>query len=515
MVDAGSDDLPVLDVKDLRDRHRRLGLGETDVLDHHPLFVRGEGGGLVAEPRDASVRARPPCVKGIATDELATGVGVERSDLRGGVRRVLGVERDQRRDVVRVEGVHPRPTDPNVCFAHRAAAYLGLALLLAACGGSARALIRDDEGGLFQLEGDDAEARRDAERQMVEHCGGRGYRIVYDGGAPSGASYERAPTADEAAERMALPSDLPGAIERPGLTPPGGAGVTTDGNFFMHDPARSDRAASTGVDRRRRLEYECELEDDDEDTVGDEAAERIAIPAQSFEMGSPDDEPSRDADEGPQLVVEVGAFSIDRTPVTVRAFRSRLDEVRAAAPGATILSEADTPDDWIGHCNLGSTRSSHPANCVSVDAARAYCRLVGGDLPTEAERELAMRAGSTTAYWWGTDFDAEHAPSSVGCGIRGCRGGTEPIARTGPRCNALGICDLTGNVWEWTLTEYAPELGPYVSSIPALDATFTSAVHRGGSWIDEDPRRFRSAFRGVAYPENGLTGVGFRCVVRD
>lgn len=391
-------------------------------------------------------------------------------------------------------------------------------VVLAACGGSARFVVRDEEGGLFQLDGDEALARGDAERQMREHCGARGYRVVYDGTASIATGGERVPTADESAGRMALPSDLPGALELSGTSPSGGAGVTTGGEVFLHDPASADRLETPRVDRRRRLEYECQ--DEDGDAASDAASDpetlgRVSIPAQSVEIGSPDSEPLRDADEGPVLRVEVGAFSIDRTPVTVRAFTRRLEEVRAAAPGATILTEAETPADWVGHCNLGSDRTEHPVNCVSVEAARAYCRLVSADLPTEAERELAARAGARTAYAWGDTFEAQNAVSSVSCAMRGCRGGTARVVTEGPRCNALGLCDMAGNVWEWTTTDYASTLGPYVTLVPAPDATLASPVHRGGSWLDEDPRRFRSAFRGLAYPENGLTGVGFRCVVRE
>jgi formylglycine-generating enzyme required for sulfatase activity len=39
-------------------------------------------------------------------------------------------------------------------------------------------------------------------------------------------------------------------------------------------------------------------------------------------------------------------------------------------------------------------------------------------------------------------------------------------------------------------------------------------VIRGASWLDHEPRLFRSAMRGLAYPEHGLTHIGFRCVRR-
>lgn len=182
-------------------------------------------------------------------------------------------------------------------------------------------------------------------------------------------------------------------------------------------------------------------------------------------------------------------------------------------PGARWWTDAETPAGWLGRCNLGSPRRDHPANCVDFRAARAYCRAVGGDLPTEAEWERAARADPAAgAYPWGEPFDPDRAISSVPCGTRGCRGGTAPVARSGPRCGALGVCDLAGNVWEWTATAYRDRLGAHVAA-PAADPPERPVI-RGGAWLDDRPALFRAAQRGLVYPEHGLTGVGFRCVRR-
>ena len=227
-------------------------------------------------------------------------------------------------------------------------------------------------------------------------------------------------------------------------------------------------------------------------------------------MGSPSEEPNRDNDESPQTTLPMAAFRIDVTPVTVRAFEARQDELPTQPGDAkSWWNNEDTPSEWHGACNLGSARKDHPANCVTWHAANAYCALHGGALPTEAQAEYAIRAGTLTVYPWGEAFDPSRAISSVACEARGCAGGTAAVEANGPRCNVWGVCDLVGNVWEWTSTDYQPTLGAYTNQ-PA-DGVPAKPVHRGGGWHNHKPFLFRAAHRGLNYPKHGLTGVGFRC----
>ncbi len=238
----------------------------------------------------------------------------------------------------------------------------------------------------------------------------------------------------------------------------------------------------------------------------------VAIAAQTVVIGSPDSEEGRDEDEGLLTEVVLASFLVDRSPVTVAALEARWSEVVARDPRARVVREEDTPAEWTGQCNVGSARRDHPATCVSVEAARAFCQLRGMDLPTEAEREAFARGGSRSPYAWGDSFDEARVVSSVACSERGCRGSTEPVVTSGARCNALGVCDVAGNVWEWTLTEYVPAHGLGSNVVP--EALSPSTVIRGASWLDHEPRLFRSAMRGLAYPDHGLTHIGFRCVRR-
>jgi sulfatase modifying factor 1 len=118
----------------------------------------------------------------------------------------------------------------------------------------------------------------------------------------------------------------------------------------------------------------------------------------------------------------------------------------------------------------------HPVTCLSAADAAAYCKWAGGRLPTQAEWEVAARAGSTTLYPWGDNFDPKKANTWNGVTHRkntkldGWEF-TAPVRSYEP--NAWGLYDVIGNVFE------------YVSDIPRMvkqrpSQPLTSA--RGGSW---------------------------------
>ena len=77
--------------------------------------------------------------------------------------------------------------------------------------------------------------------------------------------------------------------------------------------------------------------------------------------------------------------------------------------------------------------------------------------------------------------------------------------------NAFGLCDMHGNVAEWTRTAYRPF--PYIPATAATTpATDGKKVVRGGSWYDR-PYRARSSFRLAYEPWQRVFNVGFRVVM--
>jgi hypothetical protein len=81
--------------------------------------------------------------------------------------------------------------------------------------------------------------------------------------------------------------------------------------------------------------------------------------------------------------------------------------------------------------------------------------------------------------------------------------------------NTLGVYDMSGNVWEWTLDEYessysgAPGNGLPVCSTPICRQGSSRRVNRGGSWYN-DARRLRVADRNRYAPDNRYSNLGAR-----
>ena len=112
-------------------------------------------------------------------------------------------------------------------------------------------------------------------------------------------------------------------------------------------------------------------------------------------------------------------------------------------------------------------------------------------LPSEAEWEYCCRAGTTTAYATGDQITKKQAQYSEG--LYGSAKQAVAVGSFPP--NDWGLHDMHGNVWEWCEDKY--------------DASSSSRVLRGGSWLD-DPDLLRSAYRRYVQPVFRNYGFGFR-----
>jgi formylglycine-generating enzyme required for sulfatase activity len=142
----------------------------------------------------------------------------------------------------------------------------------------------------------------------------------------------------------------------------------------------------------------------------------------------------------------------------------------------------------------------------------------GFRLPTEAEWEYAIRAGTTTGFYNGEITNVNQDPkmdligwyyynSDTGLGRM-----AHPVGQMA--ANARGLYDMSGNAWEWTWDRYQAAYQSDVAADPVGPATGSHRVLRGGSW-NNNVQNCRSAHRVNGSPGNRNDGVGFRLVRTD
>jgi formylglycine-generating enzyme required for sulfatase activity len=224
------------------------------------------------------------------------------------------------------------------------------------------------------------------------------------------------------------------------------------------------------------------------------------IPPGTFRMGSPDSEPGRFDNEGPQHEVTLTkGFYMGIDPVTQAQWRAVMGNNPSALEG-----------------------KHHPIENVTWHECQAFCRKLGEltgrvfRLPTEAEWEYACRAGTTTAYSFG---EQARTVGVLGIGARDVLGqfawydlnsgnGSHPVGRKEP--NAWGLYDMHGQVAEWCL-----DGARTYDSHPVIDPVGPQEddrrIMRGGSWC-KAARSLRSAARSRATPESRFDNVGCRVV---
>ena len=209
-------------------------------------------------------------------------------------------------------------------------------------------------------------------------------------------------------------------------------------------------------------------------------------------------------EERPAHPATVGAFWIDRFPVTNRQFRAFVESTgyrtfAESAPdpndypgamphmlraGSLVFTVPKGPVDlrdwsrWWGfrfgadwRHPYGPASSlaglyDHPVVHIAYRDAEAYAAWAGKELPSEAEWEFAARGGLDGAeYAWGDEFTPDGRPMANtwhGGFPRQRRhiGGhrrTSPVGCFPP--NGYGLYDMIGNVWEWTADWFAPRQG--------------------------------------------------------
>jgi formylglycine-generating enzyme required for sulfatase activity len=166
----------------------------------------------------------------------------------------------------------------------------------------------------------------------------------------------------------------------------------------------------------------------------------VDIPAGTFFMGSPESDPDRYDDEGPQHEVSVSAFQMAQTPTTQAQWRWVAENL----PMVDIELNPD-PSRFKGE--------KRPVENVNWHQSVEFCKRLSAatgmefSLPSEAQWEYACRAGTTTPFYCGnrlTPADANYSESGIN---QTTDVGSYPA-------NPWGLFDMIGNVWQWCLDSW-------------------------------------------------------------
>jgi len=233
----------------------------------------------------------------------------------------------------------------------------------------------------------------------------------------------------------------------------------------------------------------------------------IPIPGGKYLMGSPDNEPGREASEGPQVEIHVSPFWMAANEVTWAEYRPFMELYAVfknfEGKGIRKVTDQNRIDAITVPTELYEPTFTFefgddpqlPAVSMTQYAAKQYTKwisLTAGlqyRLPMESEWEYACRGGTATPYSFGADPAAlgEYARFAGNAG----EGGPRKVRQGKP--NPFGLYDMHGNVAEWTLDEFFDAGYAYLKG--KTDLTPAKAfvtpqrewprVVRGGSWENE------------------------------
>jgi formylglycine-generating enzyme required for sulfatase activity len=251
---------------------------------------------------------------------------------------------------------------------------------------------------------------------------------------------------------------------------------------------------------------------------------------------------------GPERVVRVSSFFIDRYEVTVKRWRTALD---AGLRGQLRLGpQPSTTGQVCLHLSNNPAHDNLPVNCVTWAEAAAFCAFDGGRvLPSEAQWEYAATSrGHDQLYVWGDTINArDPLATTADCDqavfARDISGQCAPPDEPGqPRAMRVkdvgsaetdqteqGVFDMNGNLREWMRDDiesfdtgqWSPSLGVLTDPVVVREGLGVHAL-RGAPWGGtdfiltlawRDGRRadqIRGNFAGRPGEFQGSV-IGFRC----
>ena len=381
-----------------------------------------------------------------------------------------------------------------------------------------------------RLQQANAQVRRYAEERLKKI--NEAYAVLGD--PASRARYDASPESREAEAGEAAKTSGK-RKRRPAARASGGPAAYAEAQEWARQAQQAEREARAEA-RRRQAQQEAEAERYEAAQRAQRAAQEqfpraraenhylilhlapglwttlLHIPAGEFLMGADPQQDLEAADsEFPQHRVQVSEFYLGKYPVT----NAQFDVFANAAPAKLSAGLAG----W----RLPTGKETQPVVNVTWDDAVAFCQWLSAAtgrkfrLPTEAEWEKAARgpAGAShdsRIYPWGDEWD----PTRAALSLEGAAGGPQPVSHHSPAGDSpYGVCDMSGNVWEWCGDWFDPQLYSQrwrsVVKDPTGPETGQGYVVRGGAF-DSTPKHMRCTRRNWYYPDKARPNLGFRIV---
>lgn len=269
----------------------------------------------------------------------------------------------------------------------------------------------------------------------------------------------------------------------------------------------------------------------------------VVLPHGAFRMGAPVGELDATPAEQPQHVVRLErGFAMSRTEVSVGEFARFISatgyEPRASQRGHSMAYDIRSGNfvrgsgiDWRSGYDGQPASADMPVIHVTARDAEAYAAWLSQQagahyrLPSEAEFEYALRAGSSSRFPWG-----EGAPPAGSENLTGARDvspqgrrwsnafagygdgwwGPAPVGRFA--ANAYGLHDIAGNVSEWVADCWHEGYRRAPANGSAwVNPGCRNRMYRGGSWASA-PAQVRPAWRSAGGTDVTNARVGFRLV---
>lgn len=227
----------------------------------------------------------------------------------------------------------------------------------------------------------------------------------------------------------------------------------------------------------------------------------IWVEGGDFLMGCTSEQGNCESDEQNVRRVTVDGFYIGMLEVT----QSQWEKV----VGTSISQQRNKKGSDYSLKGVGP---DYPMYYVSWDEAMEFCRLLSNKtgrtytLPTEAQWEYAARGGNKNE-------GAKYAGSNMIDAVAWYDSNSANTAHIvgSKRANALGIYDMSGNVWEWCKDWYADSYVSYDTNNPVGPSSGSYRVNRGGGWLS-NASGCRVANRNYSSPGNRYYDLGFRVV---